>query len=65
MANNTTSRGNDRSSESQPSSVASRHIESLPTRVIQVERVRVTDEHRTSVATAIREGRESTHSRSR
>jgi hypothetical protein len=64
MANSTASRASDRS-DSQPSSVASRQIESRPTRVIQVERVRVTDEPRTSVASAIREGRESTHSSSR
>ena len=58
-------RANHRSPDSPPSSVASRHVESLPSRVIPFERVRVTDEHRTSVAAAIREGRESTHSSAR
>jgi len=41
------------------SSVASRNVVSEPTRVIQVERVKVSDEHRTSVASAIRTGRKS------
>ena len=41
------------------SSVASRQVVSEPTRVIQVERVKVSDEHRSSVASAIRTGRKS------
>ena len=41
------------------SSVTSRNVVSAPARVIQVERVKVSDEHRSSVASAIRTGRKS------
>jgi actin-like ATPase involved in cell morphogenesis len=45
--------------QNQSSRVTERVIESAPTAVIQVERVRVSDAHRSSIAEAIREGRRS------
>jgi hypothetical protein len=53
------------SSEKQSSThVTGRKVVSEPLRVIQVERVRVSDEQRSSVASAIRSGRESRDSSS-
>jgi len=43
---------------SQSTRVAGRRVESEPFRVIQVERISISEEQRSSVASAIREGRQ-------